>query len=160
MDALLTTMLVWLLRHLPTAIGPQSAMTRNASWHFVRFGALLDVHFLEHRPVSFCAAKLGVTAAHLNVVCREVGGRSALQIMHERLLLEAERSLVYTTIQVGEISDALGFSEPAYFTQFFKRPMAVGPVAFQAIDDQTGFAVLRSVASIDGIVLAVGIYPP
>ena len=131
MDALLTTILVWLVRHLPTAIQTQSTLTRNATRHFVRFGELLDTYFREHQPVSFYASKLGVTAAHLNVVCRDVGGRSALQIMHERLLLEAKRSLVYTTMQVAEISDALGFSEPAYFTRFFKRATALAPLAFR-----------------------------
>ena len=131
MEALLTTILVWLMRHLPVTAQPKPAPTRNATRHFVRFRELLDEHFREHRPVSFYAATLGLTAAHLNVVCRDVGGRSALEIIHERLLLEARRSLVYTTMQVGEISDALGFSEPAYFTRFFKRATSLAPMAFR-----------------------------
>ena len=131
MEALLAAILVWLLRHLPTTSQAQLLTARNATRHFVRFGALLDAHFKEHRAVSFYAQQLGVTPAHLNVVCRDIGGRSALAIMHERLLLEARRSLVYTSMQVGEIADALGFSEPAYFTRFFKRATGLAPMAFR-----------------------------
>ena len=131
MEALLTTILVWLVRHLSLTTPAQARPLRNASRHFARFNALLDAHFKEHRPVSFYAEILGLTTAHLNVVCRDVAGRSPLAIIHERLLLEAKRSLVYTTMQVGAISNALGFSEPAYFTRFFKRATGLGPMAFR-----------------------------
>ncbi|MBC7415056.1 MAG: helix-turn-helix domain-containing protein [Herminiimonas sp.] len=132
MEALLTTILVWVLRHLAASAPAHPVEMRRAVRHFMRFGDLLDVHFRDHRPVGFYAAGLGVTAAHLNVVCREIGGRSALAIMHERLLVEAKRSLVYTAMQIGEISDALGFSEPAYFTRFYKRATGMAPLAFRA----------------------------
>jgi len=41
--------------------------------------------------------------------------------LHQRLLLEAKRELVYTSMTISQISDQLGFSEPAYFSRFFKR---------------------------------------
>ena len=133
MEALLSIILVWMVRHLPLAGAAQPVAARNATRHFGRFNELLEAHFCQHRPVSFYAAEIGVTAAHLNIVCRDIGARSALQIIHARLLLEARRSLVYTSMQVGEISNALGFSEPAYFTRFFKRATAASPTAFRAV---------------------------
>ncbi|WP_153676373.1 helix-turn-helix domain-containing protein, partial [Pseudomonas aeruginosa] len=71
---------------------------------------------------------------HLNSVARRLSGQTALGIVHQRLLLEAKRDLVYTAMTVNEIADRLGFSEPAYFTRFFKRLSGVSPSAFRKGD--------------------------
>ena len=52
-------------------------------------------------------------------------------MIHQRLLLEAKRQLVYTTQTIQQVSDDLGFSEPAYFSRFFKRFAGVSPRAFR-----------------------------
>jgi AraC family transcriptional activator of pobA len=91
----------------------------------------VDRHFKTHRPVDFYANELGVSAAHLNALCRRLTGRSALQIVHERLLLQAKRSLIYTAMTISEVSDSLGFSEPAYFSRFFKRYTGLAPKEFR-----------------------------
>ncbi len=72
-----------------------------------------------------------MTSAHLNTLCRRLAGRSALQLLHERLLLEAKRQLTYTNMTIGQVADTLGFSEPAYFTRFFKRHTGFSPKAFR-----------------------------
>lgn len=131
MEALLGTITIWLARHAADAPRELQPVRRNASRHFARFGDLLERHFLDHLPVPAYAEKIGVTAAHLNTVCRDMTGKSALELIHERLLLEARRNLVYTAMQVGEIAHALGFSEPPYFTRFFKRATGMSPVAFR-----------------------------
>jgi len=85
---------------------------------------------------------MGMTAAHLNVITRTHAGKSPLQLIHERLALEAGRSLVYTSMTIGEISDALGFSEPAHFTRFFRKAARESPRAFrQRAWDQGSAAV-------------------
>ncbi|WP_258550862.1 helix-turn-helix domain-containing protein [Klebsiella pneumoniae] len=48
--------------------------------------------------------------------------------------MEAKRDLVYTAMTVNEIADRLGFSEPAYFTRFFKRLSGVSPSVFRKGD--------------------------
>ena len=52
-------------------------------------------------------------------------------MIHQRLLLEAKRNLVYTAMTIQQVSDSLGFSEPAYFSRFFKRYAGVSPRAFR-----------------------------
>jgi AraC family transcriptional activator of pobA len=54
-----------------------------------------------------------------------------LQLINQRLLLEAKRNLVYTTLTVYQVADSLGFSEPAYFSRFFKRATGLTPKAFR-----------------------------
>ena len=89
--------------------------------HLQRFRALLDRDYRTHKSVAFYAGELGITPTQFNRVCREVLGKSALGAINARLLLEAERDLVYTFIGVKEIALSLGFSDAAYFSRFFSK---------------------------------------
>lgn len=60
-----------------------------------------------------------------------MAGRSAQQLLHERVLLEAKRHLTYTNMTIGQVAERLGFKEPAYFTRFFKRSVKLTPKAFR-----------------------------
>lgn len=99
--------------------------------HVRQFQALIESHFLGQPTIEWFADSLGITAAHLNALCRRETGASALQLFHERVLLEAKRNLTYTNLTISQVSDMLGFSEPAYFTRFFKRLTGFTPKAFR-----------------------------
>lgn len=96
-----------------------------------RFRALLELHFRGHAPVSFYAERLQVSADHLSRACRSSSGLSALDLVHERLLLEARRLLAYTPAAVAEVAHELGFEDPAYFSRFFTRRAGVSPSAYR-----------------------------
>lgn len=130
-ESLLGSVLVWLLRHVaPTQIEPHRNIAR-ADKHFAAFSHLVDEHYLTQQSVAWYAQQIGITAAHLNVLCRHAVNQSALDIIHERVLLEAKRNLVYTAMTISEASYALGFSDPAYFTRFFKRQTGLSPKDFR-----------------------------
>ncbi|GGY09119.1 AraC family transcriptional regulator [Litchfieldella qijiaojingensis] len=99
--------------------------------HLQHFQALIEAQYRMQPTIESLAAQLGVTSAHLNTLCRRLAGRSALQLLHERLLLEAKRELTYTNMTISQVADNLGFSEPAYFTRFFKRLTGLSPKAFR-----------------------------
>lgn len=99
--------------------------------HLAHYQALIEVHYRDQPSIEALAEKVGVSSAHLNMLCRQLAGRSALQLLHERLLLEAKRQLTYTNMTIGQVSDSLGFSEPAYFTRFFKRNTTLSPREFR-----------------------------
>jgi len=96
-----------------------------------RFRGLIEARFRDHLPVATYAAELGMTPTHLNRICRALLARSALTVVHDRLLLEAKRNLIYTSMTVKEISNSLGFSDPGYFTRFFTKNAGVSPSAFR-----------------------------
>tara|TARA_R110002110_G_scaffold205066_1_gene416717 strand:+ start:117642 stop:118526 length:885 start_codon:yes stop_codon:yes gene_type:complete len=114
----------------------QPVMDRNTAW-FTRFQALVEARFREHWPLTAYAAQLGITTAHLNGVCRRAANMTALQVIHERLLLEARRSLIYTVMTIAELSDQLGFSDPAYFTRFFTQRCKISPREFRHTHQQS-----------------------
>lgn len=96
-----------------------------------RFSEMVERHFREWRPLGFYADRLGVSSAQLNTTCRRETGRSAQALIHQRLLLEARRLLVYSDLDVTAIGYALGFKDPAYFTRFFSREEGMPPSAYR-----------------------------
>jgi AraC family transcriptional activator of pobA len=127
-ESLLGAILVWLARN---ASPGQEPLVVSGDRHFAVFYKLLEENFIHQQPVSWYARKIGITAAHLNVLCRHAVNQSALQLIHERVLLEARRNLIYTSMTVSVVSHMLGFSDPAYFTRFFKRRTGSAPKAFR-----------------------------
>ncbi|MCL7942939.1 helix-turn-helix domain-containing protein [Marinobacter sp. ATCH36] len=92
---------------------------------------LVNVRYAEQPTVTELALELGTTGARLNTVCRRLVNKSALQVIHERVVLQAKRELTYTSMTISQISDSLGFSEAPYFTRFFKRETGQTPKTFR-----------------------------
>ncbi len=131
LQSLLGQLLVWINRRALQQAQAEASQPDRGRAHLQGFTHLLEAHFREHRPIEHYAASLGISAAHLNALCRRLAGQSALQMINQRLLLEAKRCLVYTAMTINQVSDSLGFSEPAYFSRFFKRGTGQSPKAFR-----------------------------
>lgn len=54
-----------------------------------------------------------------------------LQIINDRIVLEAKRQLQHTSLNITEISYNLGFEDPSYFVKFFKRLAGSMPSEFR-----------------------------
>jgi AraC family transcriptional regulator, transcriptional activator of pobA len=111
----------------------QQALAQDADAAlFARFRTLVEARYKEHRPVSAYAADLAVTEKRLTAACRHVAAKAPLDVIHARLLIEAKRSLLYTSMTVAEAGYALGFRDPAYFSRFFTRRAGMPPRQFKA----------------------------
>lgn len=98
-----------------------------------RYLTLVEQHYRGHEPLSFYAQTLGVTPDHLSRTCRHVLRQSALQILHERLMLEARRLLAYSPMSVTKVAQLLGYEDAAYFSKFFNRAVGNTPSAYRAL---------------------------
>jgi AraC family transcriptional activator of pobA len=130
---LLGALLANLLR---VAGGPQPAITTLARDRelVARFRQLAESGFREHRPLARYVAALGTSATGLRRACLAVTGQSPLELLHQRLLVEAERQLRYTSMPVAQVAYYLGYEDPAYFTRFFTRRAGVSPREFRVRD--------------------------
>ncbi|SPJ32174.1 helix-turn-helix domain-containing protein [Kushneria phyllosphaerae] len=131
LNALIEAVVVQLWRRARWQPHHHRAAPHRGEQHLQRYQALIETCFRDQPTVPQMAADVGISSAHLNELCRALAGRSALQLLHDRLLLEARRQLTYTRHSVAAISDQLGFSEPGYFTRFFKRHTGETPRAFR-----------------------------
>jgi AraC family transcriptional activator of pobA len=110
---------------------PTSDVRRRDAEIVARFRHQVERNFRRQLALTDYARDIGVTTGRLNAACRAVTGRSALMLVHDRLVVEAKRALLYTDQTVGEISRLLGFVDPAYFNRFFRRHTATTPGAFR-----------------------------
>jgi len=96
-----------------------------------RFRRVVELRYREHVGVAAYAAELGVSQARLRRACLGAAGQSPVELVHLRLLIEAERQLRYTTMSIAQVAYHLGFEDPAYFSRFFTRRMRLSPRAFR-----------------------------
>jgi len=96
-----------------------------------RFRDRIEDRFRHHDNIGDYAREIGMSPAHLNRICRQLTGKSALEVVHDRVMVEAKRDLVYSTMTVGEIAAVTGFGDPAYFTRFFTRNAGLSPARYR-----------------------------
>ncbi|MGB2130377.1 MAG: helix-turn-helix domain-containing protein, partial [Marinobacterium sp.] len=65
--------------------------------------------------------ELGISESRLHQICQKVSNRSPKKLIHDRIMQETKRLLVFTDQSSNDICYQLGFSDPAYFSRFFKR---------------------------------------
>jgi AraC family transcriptional activator of pobA len=120
--ARLQLLMVAIVRMVP----PQLAASPGGDiWQ--RFRDSVEARFRKHHSVTDIAASIAITRGRLDAICRRHAGRTAQQVVHDRLILEAQRSLLFTGLTVAEIAYDLGFADPAYFSRFFAREAGEAP---------------------------------
>jgi AraC-like DNA-binding protein len=92
---------------------------------------LIERYYVQEKSVAFYARKLHVTANYLNIVCRRNLHKTAKKLLQNRILLEAKRRLLINEQSVKEIAYALGFEDPAYFSNVFRLKAGETPAAFR-----------------------------
>jgi AraC family transcriptional activator of pobA len=98
---------------------------------FADFRAAVEQHYKSDAAVAFYADLLRVTPVRLNRLCLRMAGKSAFDLVQDRLMLEACRKLTYAPSNVASIAYELGFQDPAYFSRAFKRHTGMTPKAFR-----------------------------
>ena len=131
LQAAVSQLLIWIVRNGQSPQTEGKQQPTSGRQYFSQFMQLVEQHFCKHLSLDSYAAQLCISKPHLNSLCRQYADRSALQLIHQRLLLEAKRDLIYTVLTVSDIADKLGFSEPPYFTRFFKRLTGKSPREFR-----------------------------
>jgi AraC family transcriptional activator of pobA len=56
---------------------------------------------------------------------------SPLDAINARVLHEAQRELVYSSLSIKQIAAAIGFDDEAYFGRFFKKHTGQRPTEFR-----------------------------
>jgi AraC family transcriptional regulator, transcriptional activator of pobA len=92
---------------------------------------LIDKHYKEALTANDYADKLFITQHHLNLVAKQVTGKTTSELIRARSILEAKRLLTFSDYSVSEIATELGFFDLSYFAKVFKAETNVSPLVFK-----------------------------
>jgi len=96
-----------------------------------QFQQLVDKLYVDSKNVGDYAQQLSVTPNYLTTTVKEITGKTAKDIIQERVFLESKTMLSFTSLDVAEIAYQLNFQEPTHFTRFFKKYSGTTPNKFR-----------------------------
>ena len=96
-----------------------------------QFRQLVEANYTEKKTVEDYAQMMLISKKTINNATRAIVGLSAKQYIINRIILEIKRYLSQGDLLNYEISDLLGFAEPANMTKFFKRYEGISPKEFR-----------------------------
>ncbi|MBS1824040.1 MAG: helix-turn-helix domain-containing protein [Acidobacteria bacterium] len=91
----------------------------------------VESQFAREHSVRFYARRLGYSEKTLTRASVAAAGKTAKELIDERVALEAKRLLAHSGASIVEIGSQLGFSEATNFVKFFKRMAGVTPSLFR-----------------------------
>ena len=94
------------------------------------FNLLVEEHFKSEHSVAFYADKLHKSPKTLSNSFAKLS-RSPLQIIHQRIILEAKRLLTYSNKSAKEIAYEVGFEDASHLSRLFKKHTNLSPSEFK-----------------------------
>uniref|UniRef100_UPI004048125A helix-turn-helix domain-containing protein n=1 Tax=Flavobacterium sp. TaxID=239 RepID=UPI004048125A len=95
------------------------------------FSFLVEVHYKSKHTVAEYAALMNKPAKSLTNLFSSHISKTPLQIIQERIVLEAKRMLLNTEITIKEITFELGFEDMPSFSRFFKNKIGISPKGYR-----------------------------
>ncbi len=130
-EALLTSLLLMLVRRTHLEQIDSEGATRNETRLADRFRDLIDQHYRQHLQLQNYASMMAVSLAQLRAACAASAGQSPTKMIHARIITEAKRNLIFGDMSMEQIAYWLGFSDAAYFTRFFRKEVGQSPSQFR-----------------------------
>lgn len=130
-EALLTTLLLMLVREARLDQPGSEGETRNNVRLVDRFRKLIDEHYREDLALQDYASMMAVSLVQLRAACASAGEQSPTKMIRARIITEAKRNLIFGEMSVEQIAFGLGFADAAYFTRFFRREVGDTPSQFR-----------------------------
>lgn len=91
---------------------------------------LLDQHLVEEKRPSKYASMMNISEVYLNEAVKAATGLSVGAYIRSRVLIQAKRFLVYTTMTAKEIAYSLGYDDYAYFSRMFRKYVGISPSVY------------------------------
>ncbi|RLJ33322.1 AraC-like DNA-binding protein [Chryseobacterium sp. 7] len=95
------------------------------------FRILVRKDFKTMKSPSEYAEALNITRGYLTETVREVTGKPAQHWIHQEILIEAKRLLVFTNLSVKEVAYELGYGDHTYFSRLFSKLEDQSPSEFR-----------------------------
>lgn len=122
-QALLCAVLMRLAIEVP-ATSPTGTQLPQA---YLDYRHKIETSLYERPTVMSLAQELGYSTRTLDRACQQVSGRTARDVLDERVTLEVRRLLTHTDRPLARIGAELGFNDASNFSKFVKRNLGEAP---------------------------------
>lgn len=100
---------------------------------FRKYNLLVEKNYRKERQVQFYAGLLNKSPKTISNIFAVYSKKTPLEIIHDRVILEAKRLFYYTDKSVKEIANDLGFDDASSFSKFFKNYTTLSPSEMRKI---------------------------
>ncbi|MEP2937616.1 MAG: helix-turn-helix domain-containing protein [Gilvibacter sp.] len=107
-----------------------SAVPKSKTELVRAYNVLVETHFKDQHSVGFYADMLHKSPKTLSNSFSKFG-RSPLQIIHDRIVLETKRLLHYSDKSAKEIAYEIGFEDASHLSKLFKKNTGYSPIEFR-----------------------------
>ena len=131
LEACLALLMIEIQRLSPKAEEGSTLLLDRAGASVARYRELIERDFRAGKNLPVYVEELNTTVDSLNEHCKLITGKTAGQILRDRILSEARRTLLLTDLPIGDVASRLGFSDASYFVRFFKKATGQPPQQYR-----------------------------
>lgn len=97
----------------------------------IRFVNLIEENYHNNLTVSEYADRLHISMRTLSDLTHNLVKKTPSHIIQDRIILEAKRLILYSSLHINQISARLGFKDNSYFVKYFKKHTKDTPSDFR-----------------------------
>lgn len=97
----------------------------------IKFVNLIDDNYNKGLTVTEYSQLLSVSTRTLSDLTHHLLNKTPSQMIQERIILEAQRLLLYSNLNINQIGFRLGFDDASYFMKYFKKHTKTSPSEFR-----------------------------
>lgn len=110
---------------------PFSPILDEKREQLMKFISLVDENYKKGNSVSEYAQMLHISSRTLSDLTQQQLNKTPSQMIKERIILESQRLLLYSNLNINQVGYRLGFQDASYFVKFFKKHTGVSPSEFK-----------------------------
>jgi AraC-like DNA-binding protein/mannose-6-phosphate isomerase-like protein (cupin superfamily) len=96
-----------------------------------KFLYLIEENYQKNLRVNDYADMLAITPNHLTQIVKQVTGKTSIELLQDKLIVEVKRLLLHTNMTVSEIAELMNFPDQSYFTKYFKKITGATPLQYR-----------------------------
>lgn len=127
---LMQELLVWVYRQFPDIF---SVFEQNSFETIQQIQRQLETHYEQRFTLTELAEAYTLSASHLSHLFKQVTGSSVMVYLQSCRIAAAKKYLVETSLEIGQIIEACGFTDASNFSRTFRQQVGCSPTQFRSI---------------------------
>jgi len=100
----------------------------------IKFVNSIEENYKKRLKISDYAGLLQISPRTLSDLTSQLLDKSPSEMIHERIIAEAQRLLLDTDYNINKIGYHLGFDDDSYFVKYFKKHASISPLDFRTFN--------------------------